>query len=219
MIITAIEPQKRNTDRVNIHVDGEFRCGAAREAVRAHGLHAGDEVTPAALAALERDDARFKARDAALRLLGHRARSAAELRDRLRRKGYAAELIDDCIAELRQKGYVDDAAFAESFVRDRVRLRPKGRRRLLQELRGKGVDEAAARSAVDEVFGAASLSESALALRAARAWARRHVGGRAGAPEREARLGLRRRLYAHLQRRGFDGDAIRQAMADVLDDE
>lgn len=218
-----------------MHVDGELRCHAPLESLHARGLRVGDEVGAAELAALERDDEAWRARDSALRLLAHRARATQELRDRLLRKGFAADIVEACLERLGERGYLDDRAFAESFVRERVRLRPRGRARLLQELRAHGVARDAAEAAVDAVFAEASMSDAALALAAARDWARRHPAGRhdtggrqgggarsgrggTGDAARDARARRRRRLYAHLRRRGFGGDAVKSAVDAVLED-
>ncbi len=154
--------------------------------------------------------------DTAYALLASRARSVAELRDRLSRKGHPDEAVDACVLELERRGYLDDAAFAESFVRERVRLRPKGRRALLAELRAKGVAADIARVAVERAWAEEEVDEAALALRAARAWARRSLGGIAAPPAGDQRLRLRHCLHAHLARRGFTIEAARAAAEDVL---
>lgn len=218
MRITALEPQARNPDRVNVYVDGEFRCGLALEIAYGGGLRVGDEVTEETLAALEREDLVWRAREAALNLLSYRARSAAELRRRLRRKDFPDDVVDRCVADLAAKGLVDDAAFAASWVRDRVRGRPRGARRLVQELRAKGVDQETAAAAVQETLAAEDVTELELARDAASAWARRAFGGR-GAPARmdaESRQTAKRRLYGYLARRGFAGKVIRVVMDEVL---
>lgn len=218
MRITALEPQAHHPDRVNVFVDGAFRCGLALEIAYGGGLRVGDEVTEERLAELERKDLLWKAREAALNLLSYRARSEAELRQRLRRKEFPDDVVEACLTELVEKGFVDDAAFSASFVRDRVRGRPRGSRRLVQELRAKGVELKTAASAVEETLAAEDVTELELARDAARAWARRAFGGR-GRPaqmDAESRLAARRQLYGYLARRGFPGEAIRTVMDEVL---
>jgi regulatory protein len=207
MKITAIQPQKLRADRVNVHVDGEFRLALAAELVVTEHLHVGDEIDDARLKALEAGDHGWKARDAALSLLSHRARSATELKRRLKRKGFEAETADSAVERMEELGMVNDASFAESFVRDRVRLRPHGRRRMKAELRAKGVDEATARAAIDEVMEREDASETELARAAAARWK-----PRAGEePDR-----ARRRLQGFLARRGFGGEAVRQVVREKL---
>jgi regulatory protein len=210
----------RRRERVCVHVDGEDqpRFELALDVVARAGLAVGDVLDPERLAELEREDEVIVAREAALRLLSHRARSRAELRRRLERKEIRAHIIDDTMRWLEERGYVDDAAFAESFVRDRLRLRPRGRGGLIRELRGKGVAEIVAAAAADAVMATEDVDDAALARTAARAWARRNGSllGRSGGPEQ--RLRARRRLYAHLARRGFGPDAISAGIAAALGD-
>jgi regulatory protein len=207
MKITAIEPQKLHPERVNVHVDGEFRLGLAAELVLAERLRTGDEVDDARLAELEAKDRGWKARDAALSLLSHRARSAAELTRRLKRKGFDDDVAERTVERLGELGMVDDAAFAETFVRDRVRLRPHGRRRLASELRAKGVDAETAGAAIAGVMEREEATETDLARQAAARW-------QARPGEEPARA--RRRLHGFLARRGFGGDAIRAVLAEKL---
>ncbi|HEX2188673.1 MAG TPA: regulatory protein RecX [Longimicrobiaceae bacterium] len=203
MKITAITPQKNDPDRVDVHVDGAFRLALAAETAWGARLHVGDEVTGAQMEELERRDRLWKAREAALVLLSFRPRSAQELRRRLREKEFPEEVVEEALGGLEGTGLVDDAAFAATFVRDRVRFRPRGRRRLAAELRAKGVDAETAHEAISEVFEDAEVSETELAREAAAKWS-----PRAG----EDRQKARQRFYAFLARRGFGGDAIREVM-------
>lgn len=216
MRITALEPQARQRDRLNVHVDGEFRCGLARDVVRRAGLHVGDATDEAELRELEGRDVLWRARDAAYTLLSYRARTRKELERRLRRKDFSPDVIDACIEELDEKGYLDDEAFAESFVRDRVRLRPRGPRRLVRELRAKGVARSVAERVVDGVFAEDDVSEVALARTAARKWARRHLRRTTDADRVRDPWKLRQRLYRYLGRRGFRAEITRTIMDETL---
>jgi regulatory protein len=188
-------------------VDGKFRLALAAELVVTEHLHVGDEIDGARLEALEAKDGGWKARDAALSLLSHRSRSATELKRRLKRKGFEPEMAESTVERMEELGMVDDASFAESFVRDRVRLRPHGRRRLKAELRAKGVDDDTARAAIDEVMEREDASEADLARAACARWKPRpgEEPGRA-----------RRRLQGFLARRGFGGEVVRDVVREKL---
>lgn len=207
MRITALQPQQRSPDRVNLHVDGQFRLALAAELVLAEGLRVGDPLSDARLAALEELDQGWKAREAALSLIAFRPRSEAELLRRLREKGFAPEHAEAAAARMKELGMLDDASFAESFVRDRVRLKPHGKRRLQQELRRKGVDPATAGAAIEDVLDHEETSDLELARRAAAKW-RPRTG--------EDPTAARRRLYGFLARRGFAGDAVMQVITEKL---
>ncbi len=94
-----------------------------------------------------------QAKDACLRLLAVRARSRAELAQRLAAKGFTPEIVESTLQRLAEVGLVDDAAFAEQWVNSRHTYSGKGRQALAQELRRKGVapsDAAAALAAVSD---------------------------------------------------------------------
>lgn len=149
--------------------------------------------------------------NAAARYLEARSRSVAEVRRHLASAGYASALVDGAIARLLELGYLDDTAFAGSWVASRDRARPRGERALRVELARKGVaDETirtilADRAAEHASDGAGVLEDgprSADDAAAERLLARKAAAiGRAGDPRTR-----RRKAYALLARNGFDPD-------------
>lgn len=213
--------QRPNVNRVRVFFEDDEApyLELAVDLLLRAGLAPGDTLSDAEREALERENETYRAREAALSLLGHRARAGVELRRRLARKDFSEAAIDEVMAWLDERGYIDDRAFAEAFVRDRLRLRPRGRMALRQELRKKGVENAVADAAIDSVMDASEVGERDLALQAAQAWARKNRSAlRAASRSSDDRTRVRRRLYGHLARRGFAGDAVRAAISAVLDD-
>ncbi|MGH7927838.1 MAG: regulatory protein RecX [Candidatus Binatia bacterium] len=90
---------------------------------------------------------------AALRFLGHRARSEAEITAHLTRKGYSPDLATLALGKLRASRYVGDEGFARDWARSRVDDRGYGPLRIEQELRAKGIDESLILETVRECFG------------------------------------------------------------------
>jgi regulatory protein len=216
LIIHAVEFIARG-DRLRIDVGADEPIELA--AAVCPTLREGDEIDDAGLRALIERSADYDTREAALHLLSYRPRSVRELRDRLLRKGLDAERIDHCLAGLREAGFLDDAAFAEAHTREAVRLRPRGSRRLVAELRQKGVADATAAAAVQRVMVDEDSPDSALALRAAEGWYRR-AGDDArtllcGRGDRAQVERVRRRFWSYMSRRGFGPDAIRSALDGV----
>lgn len=146
--------------------------------------------------------------DKALELLSFRARSERELEIRLCRAGHPSPAVRSVLGRCRELGYLDDDAFALAYVRDRLRLRPRGRRALRSELAAKGVDPATIERAVETAFVDAGVEELDLARRCAR----KHAGT-FGAVEPWV---ARRRLTGYLARRGFPPDAVRQVVGEVI---
>src|SRR3954464_10962026 len=99
-----------------------------------------------------------QARALCLRLLTARARTRAELAERLTKRGYPDDVSARVLDRLADVGLVDDHDFAEQWVRSRRANAGKGKRALLSELRTKGVD--------DEVIAAALADDDPGAERA-----------------------------------------------------
>lgn len=210
-VITALRQQARDPQRVAVHVDGEFACGAALEVVLAEGLRTGDAIAPDTLARIRAADERWRARHAALSLLAVRPRARRELADRLRTRNFAGEAVDWALAEADRLGLLDDTAFAEAWVRDRLRLRPRGSRALIAELTRKGVDRQVADDAVARVMGREDATDEELCRSAARKWLDTRARD-ADLDDDDERLRIRRRLAGFLQRRGYPPDAVRSAL-------
>ena len=107
-------------------------------------------------------------------LLGRQAYTTGQLKDKLSRKGATEETVTKVLEKLVELKLVDDALYAEAFVRSRSRS--KGAIRLRQELFRKGVAEPDVDKAVGEL-GEETQLESALALAEKNLW--RWEGGAA----------------------------------------
>lgn len=150
------------------------------------------------------DDQRQKAKDAAYRYLSYRARSVAEVRDKLGEKGFAAEVVAEVIADLQRQKLLDDREFARRWVEARLQ-RANGARKLAQDLRHKGV----AAGVVDEVLAefapVLASGEQAVELLNKQAWRYRGL-----TPAK-----AKRRMLGFLARRGCDEQMARAAVEQV----
>jgi len=86
---------------------------------------------------------------AALRILGYRFNSEAELRRKLAAKRYDEETIAATLVRLREEKWLDDDRFAGLYVRTRVQ-KGIGRLRIRRELTAAGVSDEAAELAIRE---------------------------------------------------------------------
>lgn len=145
------------------------------------------------------EEHKAKVRHRALLLLDHRARSRHELRERL----VALELVpdnsivDEVLDDLTRSKLIDDATFAEEWVRVRHERRGKSRRVLDKELRDKGVAQPLRQAALEQVDDE---DEEALARRLAEKKARSIKNIPEDYAERDKML---RRILGVLARRGF----------------
>jgi regulatory protein len=108
--ITALVVQKRNPNRVNVHLDGEFAFGLAR--IVAAWLRVGQELPDEKIEQLQAEDARERAFQQAMLFLSYRARSESEIRQNLRKHEIPELVIEQTLERLRQDGLANDNQFA-----------------------------------------------------------------------------------------------------------
>ena len=186
--------------RARVFVDGEFWAELDAGVAAERGMREGAELSEEELAEAREAGEGPLAMNRALNLLGYRARSANELGQRLLRAGYTEETVGKTVARLEELGYLDDEEFARDLAR--AGARRYGPRRIYGNLRRAGVDEEAARGAVEEQFE--GKSEHTAAREAAR---RRYNTGKEGS---DAGLDLARRVYGFLMRRGYSAEVCAQ---------
>src|SRR5579875_1243967 len=102
--ITALEPQKRHKNRLNVSVDGQFIIGVGEQVAADLGLRVGREMTPEKLREVAVAEEVHKATEAALRLLEVRARAKREIETRLTQKGYEEDVIRQVTEKLTRLG-------------------------------------------------------------------------------------------------------------------
>lgn len=148
--ITGIE-RIRFQKRADIWLDGEKSFPLGQELIAVSGLAVGKELSEQEIATLRDKDEYERALQAALRLLSLGPRSEKDLRQRLRRRRLGNGAVAAAIDRMRELGYLDDAAYARSYVESRLASTPRSRRYLAFELGQKGVAKDLSDSALEGV--------------------------------------------------------------------
>lgn len=144
----------------------------------------------------------------ALRALGRRSHTLAELEAKLTRRSSSEREVSGVLSRLRDQGYLDDERVAEAHSVLRRDHALVGQKRVLAELRRRGVEESLAERAVADAYE--ELDESELA----RQFLRRKFGHLAQAfPTGDRKIVIR--LYRALVRAGFEHSAVFDALRDV----
>lgn len=133
----------------------------------------------------------------AFRLLAAKARSVAELRERLLEKA-EAEVVEQALARLTELGYINDDSYARSFANSRLSYKPLGRVRLRQDLQRKQLSNQVVEQALDHAY--TEHSEEELIDRAIEKRLRLK-----GAPTTREEA---KKLFDYLLRRGFSYDLV-----------
>lgn len=148
----------------------------------------------------------------ALRALGRRPHTSAELRAKLARRSAEEGAVEAVISRLRDNGYVDDALVAESHSEFRRDYALVGHKRVLDELRRRGVEASTAERVVEEVYEEANETELA------RNFLRRKLGQDLAGVRINGRRELNR-LYSALARAGFESHVIADVLREVSEDD
>lgn len=207
-VITAIVPNPRRAGRFAVSIDGHDAATLSIDAIERLRLAVGGRVDERLRLAIDHEAAILDTYDRALNMLAARARSSAELRRLLIRKGEAANQVDVAIDRLRTVGFLDDAAFARQFTRSKAVGGGLSRRRVQQELAKRGVARDVSDDAIDEVFTEEEVDENASIERVARKKLR--------TLSKLEPVVQRRRLYGFLARRGYGADDIARVLRIVL---
>jgi regulatory protein len=193
--VPEVTDVRERRGKTRVFVDGEHWAELDAGVAIEYGLRVGAVFSWEELGRARVAGERPVAMGRALNLLGYRARSEAEIRERLGRYGYAGETIEAVVERLKELGYLDDAEFARLKAREKARR--YGPRRVSVELRKSGVGEELAQEVVEEEFaGRSEVGE-------ARSAAARRYNGRGSDAEA-------RRVYGFLVRRGYSAEVCAQ---------
>jgi regulatory protein len=196
--ITRLKGGKGREKRVNLYLDGRFSFSISAEVALNKELKVGQELTESEIAELQDTDQCQRCYNAAIRFLGYRQRSEAEVRQRLRSYGFDNECEEKTIGRLKEQGLVDDAEFARFWIENRETFSPRSRWLTGMELERKGLDRVTIDATICEIDDLDS------AYRAARTKA-----GRLSISD--YRL-FRNRLGEYLRRKGFSYEVINETI-------
>ena len=138
-----------------------------------------------------------RAMQAGLRFIAFRPRSREEVRRRLGRR-FDPHTVEQALARLEERRYLDDAAFARLWRESREAHRPRSAALIRRELLERGVPREVAQEAV------AGLDDDASAYRAGQ--------GRLRSLQGLDSVAFRRRLEGYLKRRGFGASVVRRTV-------
>lgn len=166
MKITRIVSATRDSNRVNVFIDGKYTLSLDIAQVSDLGISVGREYTTEELDALQVESTYGKVYTQSLAYCMRRPHSSREMRDYLRRKslpttyrnrtgelrrhtGVDQVVIDRVYHRLIEKGYVDDEVFARWWVSNRHQAKGMSRRALVSELKSKGLTDETITSAIE----------------------------------------------------------------------
>jgi len=196
MKVTAIKQQVKQASRYSVFIDGKFAFGLSETGLIASGLRLNQELGQQELRDIKDTAKTDKAYNQVLGLIARRPRSEWEVQDYLKRKKHDPDFIEQVVERLKERNFINDAAFAEAWASSRRLLRLTSKRRLTQELRQKRVN--------DEIIGevlAIDATDEVVVLQELIAKKRK-----------QTKYQDDLKLMQYLSRQGFSYDLIKQAI-------
>lgn len=204
MRITDIVPQNKY-DRVNIYIDGKFAFGLSEELRYKLNLNVDKLVSQDFIDDVIKGEEKNKVINSALNLLSYRQRSIKEMYTRLIQKGYDEEYVINAIEYCKERNYLDDKMYAESFIRDKTNLNGYGSIRIRFDLLSKGISK----DIVDEVLNIDFAEEYSRAHELAQK--------RIKSYRNDEKNAIYQKLGGFLQRKGYSYDVVSKVLKEVLE--
>ena len=164
MIVSKIEYQKRDPNRVNLYIDGDFFCGISLDTLASENLYEGLDISEEVLDRLLQRDLKSRFLTRVSEYLSHSPKTEFQVYRYLKNLKFKKKntwfkedinidwdkFFDEIVSKLREYKYIDDESFARSFVQSRMRNKPRGRSVLIGELMAKGVSKEIAETVCGE---------------------------------------------------------------------
>lgn len=207
-VITKIEVQKRNKDRVNIYLDNEYAFSISMELVYKESLKAKMEIDVERLRDIADKEGYLKCKNSALRIIERSYKTEKEVRDKLREKEYTDSQIEKSIEFLKEYNFINDDSYAKAYINDK--LASRGRQKIKYDLIKKGIDK----QIIDEKLSCIDSDDeknTALALAEKKY--------RSISKSETDSYKLSGKLYRFLISKGYNYDIVKDVVKDVMNSE
>lgn len=205
MEITAVERNKKNKDRFSIYLDERFAFTISEDDYIGMNLYEKKDLTDEELDYIKNTLNFRDAKNAAVKYLSLKIRTENEVRLKLLEDGYDNDSIEKSIEELKSIGYINNKLYAQKFIFDRIKLKPKSKKMLKFELMNKGIDE----NIIEEVLDDWNVDEKVVA----EGLVKRKFGKYDMKDEK-----VRKKIYMFLRHRGYSHEVITIVIGTFIDE-
>lgn len=137
--ITKIEIQKKNKERVNLYLDGEYAFSLSIELVYKESLKTNEEIDSQKLKILAEHENKIKCKNSALRIIERSYKTEKEVREKLKLKGFEEDSIRGSIEFLKEYNFINDMNYTKAYISDK--LKSQGTQKIKYSLIQKGISK------------------------------------------------------------------------------
>ncbi len=204
-LITKIEMQKKNKERVSIFIEGDYAFSCSAELVYTHGLRANNAVNIEKLTEIVCEDNYLKCKNEALRLIERSYKTEKEVFDKLLKREYEEKTIARVIEFLKSYNFLNDEQYVSLYIKEKIKA--QGKNKIKYSLLKKGIHEVLLEEKLMEVDNVLEIT-TAISL----AEKRYKILLKS---ERENRK-IYNKLWEYLMRKGYDKEIINEVLAKVV---
>lgn len=204
--VQRIEVQKKNNFRYSLYSESEFITGVSESTLTELNLRKGTVISQELYLQIEANEERVAIKGYLLRLLGRRDHASHELRLKGIKKDYDKSILDELIAELEEKDYINNYSFAKKFVHDKFEFNQWGPNKIRMHLLQKKIDKKIVDSIIVEHLSTQQRVDTIMELvrKKKKSFLRTDPDKR------------RKKIFDYLFRKGFNSNVILARMDELL---
>ncbi|TYQ15474.1 UNVERIFIED_CONTAM: regulatory protein [Acetivibrio alkalicellulosi] len=202
MKITSVEKNKKNKKMYSVFIDDKYAFSLSEEDYYRLSFYDIKSITEEEIEFIKKNILFKTAKSQAIKYLSFKLLSEKELSSKLLLKGFDEDVIKLAIDELKSMGYLNDVIYAQKYVYERIKLKPKSKKMLRFELLNKGICE----DIIEEVLSDLEYDEDVLIERLVRK--------KFGKYDLNDPV-VTRKVYSFLMHRGFSLENIKVSISKI----
>jgi regulatory protein len=123
--ITKIEIQKKNKNRVNVYVDGEYNFSCNAQIVFSHNLKSGNTIDPYKIKDVAEEDDFISCKNYALNIIDRNLKTEKEMDEKLKKREYSEKIIKRVFIFLKEYNLINDVNYSNLYIRDKIKKQGK----------------------------------------------------------------------------------------------
>lgn len=139
MIVTKIEVQKKNKQRVNLYLDNEFYCGLSVETIMKNRIKEGQDLSLDLIDFLKNQTEKEIALSKAVSYISKSQKTLNEITKYLITKGFDEEVCNYVIEKMKEYNFINDELYAKNYIK--FKNKNSGKKKIVLELKQKGLDD------------------------------------------------------------------------------
>lgn len=203
-IITKIEIQKKNKNRVNVHIDDEFSFACSAEIIYNRNMKVGLMVDPGDLTEYVNEDNFLRCKNQALSVIEKSTKTKHQINLKLLQKGYDEKTIKNVMEFLEKYELVNESKYIDMYIREKGQR--QGRNKIKYDLLSKGLDKEMINEKLNNLDNSSEKDVAyKLALKKYILLSKR---------ESDKRI-ITKKISEYLMRSGYDYDIIRDVIRNI----